>query len=399
MEAGPSRPKRDRSESPRRASGQEESSGGSGARTKKHKSPQVASPVGSPSPERQQLSPTPPSHTRTSEGRWTSDEQWSREAQPMTSTPTRSPMQSVDNEDQWSREAQPTASTSSPTRSPTQSMDNDDQWSMEAQPMASTSLSSSTSLLSGSDPLPFPRAPMSRHGRWTADAIRDDSYGVYQIMYQQQPREPPAVVARPRQMAKKTVKQQPKQVVVWQKPNPLGPFTFAERGLDIDDEIDNSHWPEDQRAVTYYRCTRNDKLKVAVRVVDEGFLKMDIPHDWEYWDSFIREWSYLKTLQCKYLADVYDKFPLKTAIKNSPKKWIVVQEWFDDNLIDAIDYYKEDPMTPSDVKTADRPHFQLLPSGLDTRIVKIWMGQIAQAIEYLHTKGIVHNAGSSRTRS
>ena len=144
-----------------------------------------------------------------------------------------------------------------------------------------------------------------------------------EVMYQQQPTQPPAVVARPKQMVKKTVKkakQQPKQVVVWQPPNKLGPFTFVERGLEIVEGLQNSPWPNDPRAVTYYSAMRRNKLKVAVRVLDEGFFNLDIPRDRQYRNCFNKEWSYLKSLQCKYLADVYDQFELRTDIANAPRE-------------------------------------------------------------------------------
>ena len=165
MEAGSSRPKRDRSESPRRASGQEESSGGSGARTKKHKaeSPQEALPVRSPSPEGQQLPPI---------------------AQPY--------------DEQWSREAQPMASKSSPTRSPMQRWDNY-QWQREVLRPRTSRSSSEGSLMHASDPLPPRSSPaLSYQGRWTADAVRDDANGVYTFMYQKQLMEKPAVAKPPR---------------------------------------------------------------------------------------------------------------------------------------------------------------------------------------------------------
>ena len=175
-------------------------------------------------------------------------------------------------------------------------------------------------------------------------------------------------------------------------PDPMGPFTFEEKRLAIEEEVGFSHWTSDPRAVLYYSGTRRGsrfwyKHKVAIRMVNENCFDEDDDNDQHYLECFRRERSSFDKLAFKFIAMVYDKFYYDELNEVT----VIVQEWFDENLVDRINRHKETPMTPADVRTADRPFFQLQASGVDLRNVKLWMGQIAQAIEYVHAKGYVHN--------
>ena len=170
-------------------------------------------------------------------------------------------------------------------------------------------------------------------------------------------------------------------------PDPMGPSTLEQRKLVINEQVGYSRWPSSPRAVTYHSATRRGTQKVAIRIVYKNRFDEDSDDDEKYLECFLRELDNLNEIAFRFIAMVYDKFYV------GPQKniTVIVQEWFNENLVQRINRSKETPMTPADVRTADRPYFQLQASGVDLRNVKLWMGQIAQAIEYLHAKGFAHN--------
>ena len=168
----------------------------------------------------------------------------------------------------------------------------------------------------------------------------------------------------------------------------FGPtYSLQERYLVITGQVAYSHWPRDPNAVTFHDGTCDVRMRVAVRMVHTNLLNHSRAKDREYLRCFTKEKSLLEKIEFKFIANIYDIFNLKS----DPSVSIVVQEWFNESLKERINRFTANPMTINDVKTHHRQYFQLLPSGVDLVSVKIWMGQIVQAIEYLHMKRIVHN--------
>ena len=181
----------------------------------------------------------------------------------------------------------------------------------------------------------------------------------------------------------------PVQEPVPPPPPAIGPAPIrhlAHRDLVMGEQIAFSHWPQDPEAVTFHTAKRKT-LKVAIRTVRAHRLDLEVRNDKEYLRCIKREMANLQKMSFKYFATIYDVFYLQS----DRRALLIVQEWFNESLLDRITRSRTTPMTINDVKTHHRQYFQLLPSGVDLRSVKIWMGQIVQAIDYLHSKSYVHN--------
>ena len=146
---------------------------------------------------------------------------------------------------------------------------------------------------------------------------------------------------------------------------------MAEKGYTIGKQIATS---TASPGVVFYEG-RKDGLKVAIKMMEESKMDRNI---------VAMELLIMKRLSNRNIVKYLDQFKLKPDNKFQ----VVVQEWLTESLRERVLARTRAPMTASDVKYTD---FELLPSGVDLRTVRIWMGQLGQAIEYIHNKGYVHN--------
>ena len=156
--------------------------------------------------------------------------------------------------------------------------------------------------------------------------------------------------------------------------NQYGSYTLAEKGYVLGEQVATSNLSP---GVTFYEGKKG-ATKVAIRMVDQTLIIKD------YKLRVDTELAVIKRLKDRHIAKYFDMFKLKPENKVD----VVVQEWLLQSLRDKITFHTQHPMTAADVKY---PEFELLPSGVDLRTVRIWMGQLGQAIEYIHNKGYVHN--------
>ena len=164
-------------------------------------------------------------------------------------------------------------------------------------------------------------------------------------------------------------------------------YSLEDRGYQIVADIAPSHWTP---GVTYHEgrkikviyekgnIIKNKRTKVALKRMNVWII------DAEYRIYMDREINTLVKLSHKYIVRTYDYF----AILPNRRDCYIIQEWLPENLRQRVERSTANPMTEADVQFGE---FELLPSGLDARTVKLWMGQIAQAIEYLHANNYVHN--------
>ena len=163
----------------------------------------------------------------------------------------------------------------------------------------------------------------------------------------------------------------------------MGPFSLEEKQYTLGNKLCDSSWSPN---VEFFPAVKGTSLKVCVRRVTMAGL------DENYEDAMWDEIKALRHVDNKHCVRMMACFYLRQAeASNDPSKIVVlIEEWLSESLLDRIARFKYQPMTPDDVIKADRQFFELVPSGVDLRSVKIWMGQIAQAIEYLHFSRIVH---------
>ena len=152
-------------------------------------------------------------------------------------------------------------------------------------------------------------------------------------------------------------------------------YSLEDRGYQITAYTGFSHWT---RGVTFHEGFKKENTKVSFRLIEVYAIDAD------YQTCVDREIKILAKLSHKHIVRTFDFL----TILPDQEHYYIIQEWLPENLGERVDRARDNPMTEADVPFGE---FELLPSGLDTRTVKLWMGQIAQAIEYLHTKGYVHN--------
>ena len=157
--------------------------------------------------------------------------------------------------------------------------------------------------------------------------------------------------------------------------DPHGYWKMDEKGYVLGQPYARSRW---SRFITY-NVGQKKSAQVCIRLADkqrlEPYLQVCLANEVSTLKTLSNNACVIRTLDTFYMVPT--------------GQFVFVQEWIHNNLLEWVIHRQRVPVTPESVKY--KHGFVRLPSGLDLRTVKLWMGQVAKAIEYLHTKGVVHN--------